>query len=345
MHRAALVLLILFSLLISTSCSGSTAPHPTAGHSAASDQKLTVYLNDFDDLIGPMFEAASGYKIKLVQGSGAEIMSRIEAERGNPHWDVVWIDSMSSVHGLGLNDQLLEGFVPDNARHLTPAYQPLVPEQKWYYPTGAHAAGLIVYHSQYLSEDEAPASWTDLKDPRFKHAIGMPDPAIAAPAYPFVAWFYQQYGIEQGNRFFEAWFDNGLAVYPKNPNVATALLSGQIKAAALQEMNAYQLANQGEAISVVWPEEGAPAAVRVAAISKSTEKLEAAQAFINFLLDPVTQQAIIDLGDDAYHEPSVNDVRPKSDRDPDGKLLIPDAQWSYHHEAQIKQWFADYSIR
>lgn len=257
----------------------------------------------------------------------------------------MWLDSISSIHGLGLSGLLYEGFEPDNAAHLKPSFQQLVPEQKWYYPTGAHAAGLIVYNSVLLSEEDAPKSWADLADPRLKNAVGMPDPAIAAPAYPFVAWFYQQYGIEEGNRFFESWFDNGLVIYPKNPNVATALLSGQIRAAVLQEMHAYLLVNRGEPVSIVWPEEGVPAAVRVAAISRAAANLEAAQAFINFLLDPAAQQALIDAGEDAYHEPSAINVTPKSDRSPDGQLRIADAHWSFRHEAQIKQWFADYSLR
>ena len=173
----------------------------------------------------------------------------------------------------------------------------------------------------------------------------MADPAIAAPAYSFVNWFFNQYGMTDGRAMMSEWFDNGIRIYPKNPNVAMALISGQIKVAALQENNAYNLLNQNTSYSIVWPKEGAPASVRVAAISKQAKHLDAAKAFINFLLDPVVQQAMIDMSDEAYHEPSAAEVLPKSDREQSAPLLIPDIQWSERHEAEIKQWFADYSIQ
>ncbi|CAH1205457.1 hypothetical protein PAECIP111893_02352 [Paenibacillus plantiphilus] len=327
--------------------SGCISKSKLAEDNVRSEDKevLTVYLNDFDDIIGPMFEEATGYRIELVQGSGAELMSRIEAERGNPHWDVVWADLISSIHGLGLNGMFYEGFVPEHAAKLKETYKLLVPEGNWYYPTGAHAAAVITYNNDVLTTEEAPASWTDFSNPAFKSSVGIADPAIAAPAYAFVSSFFQQYDIEGGKAIISDWFDNGLLIYPKNPNLAMALLSGQIKVAALQESNAYNLVNQNKPVSIIWPAEGAPAAVRVAAISKETKQLEAAKAFVNFLLDPAIQQAIIDASEESYHEPSVVGVQPKSDRELNAKLLFPDIMQSYQHEAEIKQWFADFSIK
>lgn len=80
MRRAIAILLILISISLS-GCSDSTGSQSASPQSNDSDQILTVYMNDFDNLIGPMFEAATGYKLNIVQGSGAEIMSRIQAER------------------------------------------------------------------------------------------------------------------------------------------------------------------------------------------------------------------------------------------------------------------------
>ena len=40
-------------------------------------------------------------------GNGAETMSRIEAEKSNPQWDVVWMDSMYDIYNLDLGGQLM----------------------------------------------------------------------------------------------------------------------------------------------------------------------------------------------------------------------------------------------
>lgn len=344
-RRYAIGLLIVLMLQAGCGTSSSLVNDNSKATITGDETDLTVYLNDFDEMIGPLFEEATGYKVNLVQGGGAEILSRIEAERGNPHWDVVWLDMISSIHGLGMSGMLYEDYTPDNASKLTDVYRSLVPEQRWYYPTSAHAASVIVYHNDELSAAEAPKSWEDFSDPAFNEMIGIADPTIAAPAYSFINWFFYKDGMDSGKQMISDWLNNGLSIFPKNPNVAMALLSGQIKIAALQESNAHRLIQENEKLSLVWPEEGAPASVRVAAISKDTTKLEAAKAFVNFLLDPATQQAIIEASDEAYHEPSAQGVTPKLERDSGAKLLFADAMSSYKQEAEIKQWFADYSIR
>lgn len=328
----------------------STPPAAANNTSAAPETPkdagtLTVYLNDFDDIVGEMFEKATGYKLNLVTGNGAEIMSRIEAEKGNPHWDVVWADMMPSIHGLGLKGQLLEGWTPKNAANLSDAYKAYIPSNNTYYPTGAHAAGIIVYNKNVISAEQAPKTWDDFAKSEFKNMIATADPAIAAPAYPFVAQFFHKAGIDGGKKLFDSWFANGLRVYPKNPQVVQGLASGDVKIAALQESNAYSMVNKNEPIGIIWPEEGAPASVRVAAIQKNTKNPNAAKAFIEFLLDPKTQQEFVDKGEESYFEPSAKGAKPKADRDPLAKLVAADAAWASQHEAEIKQWFADKAVK
>jgi iron(III) transport system substrate-binding protein len=320
-------------------------PAETADKPAGDKGTLTVYLNDFDDIVKPLFEAQTGYKLEIVSGNGAEIMSRIEAEKGNPHWDVVWMDSMPSINGLDKQGQLLTGWTPANASGLTDFAKSFVPADGGYYPTGAHAAGVIVYNKNEIKPEDAPKSWKDFTDAKYKGQIGMADPAVAAPAYPFVSWFFQDQGMDEGKKYFSSLMKGGLHVYPKNPNVVEALSGGEIKVAALQESNAYVMKAQGDPVEIVWPEEGAPASVRVAAIQKDTKNAEAAKAFVDFLLDPKTQQALIDKGDESYFEPSVNGVNAKADREKNAKLVVAKADWASDHEAEIKQWFSDQSVK
>ncbi|GMK44174.1 hypothetical protein PghCCS26_13010 [Paenibacillus glycanilyticus] len=328
----------------STEPPADAAASPAAAD-ASKDEPLVVYLNDFDDIVKPMFEEKTGYKLEIVSGNGAEIASRIEAEKGNPHWDVVWMDSMPTIDQMGKNGQLLDNWTPSNLDGLTDFAKTVVPANNTYFPTGAHAASVIVYNTKAFDANSAPKTWDDLLDAKYKGVVGMADPAVAAPAYPFVAWFFQSKGMDQGKSYFEGLLKNGVHVYPKNPNVAKALTDGEIKAAALQESNAYTLKNSGEPVDIVWPAEGAPASVRVAAIQKESKHQEAAKAFIEFLLDPATQQALIDKGDESYFEPSVKGVNAKADRAANAKLLVAEAGWAGEHEGEIKQWFADNAVK
>ena len=314
---------------------------------AGAEQKepLVVYLNDFDGIIPDLFKEATGYDVEVVVGNGAETMARIETEGDNPQWDIVWLDSMPSIASMGEKGMLLTDWEPKNAGNLKPFFQEIVPEDHAYYPTGAHAAGVIAYRTDVYTEETAPKHWTDLEKDTYKDQIGIADPSVAAPAYPFVSYFFESQGMDGGKAYFEKLFDQGLKVYPKNPQVVQALASGEISVAGLQESNAYGMIASGEPIGIVWPEEGAPASVRVAAISAKTDQPEVAKAFVEFLLQPEVQQKLVDSGDEGYFEPSAEGADPKADREPNAKLVYADAAFASEHEAEIKEWFADASAK
>ena len=315
----------------------TTAPEQT--------EPLVVYLNDFDAIIVDMFKEATGYDVEVVSGNGAETMSRIEAEKSNPQWDVVWIDSMYDVYNLSVEGQLLTDWEPENADNLTDFARELVPKNKCMYPTGTHAAATLVYRNDVYTEETAPKSFAELTDEKYNGQVGMADPGVAAPAYPLAAYFMDRLGMDSGKEYFSAMFGNGLHVYPKNPQVVNALASGEISVAMLQESNAYDMVISGEPVTIVWPEDGAPGSTRVAAISASSDQIEIAEIFVNFLLDANTQQRLVNTGDEGYFEPSVNDVTTKPERDADAKLVVADTIFGSENEADIKAWFADMSAQ
>ena len=152
----------------------------TQGENPVQTKPLIVYLNDFDDVIADMFKEATGYDVEVVSGNSAEIMSRIAAEKGNPQWDVVWIDSMYDVYNLAGDGELMTDFEPENAVNLTDFSKTLVPENKCMYPTDIHAAGVLVYRNDVWSEADAPKTFADLTDEKYKDQVGMADPGVAA---------------------------------------------------------------------------------------------------------------------------------------------------------------------
>ena len=213
------------------------------------------------------------------------------------------------------------------------------------YPTDIHAAGVLVYRNDKWNDADAPKAFADLTDEKYKDQVGMADPGVAAPAYPLAAYFMDDLGLDAGKEYFTKLFDNGLKVFPKNPQVVQALTGGDITIAMLQETNAYDMVASGEPLTIVWPENGAPGSARVAAISAASSQQEIAKMFVNFLLDPDTQQKLVDTGDEGYFEPSVEGVTRKADRDPDAKLAVADEVFGAENEADIKAWFADMSAQ
>ncbi|OON98465.1 MAG: ABC transporter substrate-binding protein [Epulopiscium sp. Nele67-Bin004] len=324
----------------------SSSSSETPAQATTSQEPLMVYLNDFDEVIIDLFKEATGYDVEVVLGNGAETMSRIAAEKNNPQWDVVWIDSAASVYNLALQGQVITDWEPENASLLTDFAKEMVPDNKAFYPTGIHAAGVLVYRNDIFDESTAPKTFDDLLIADRGYEIGMADPGVAAPAYPLASYFMYEKGIDGGKEWFQTLFSQGMKVYPKNPQIVQALSGGEINVALLQETNAYDMISSGEPISIVWADGGSPGSIRVAAICSETDNLEVAQAFVNFLLDPETQQALVNTGDEGFFEPSVVGANMNDIRLNDGATLgYADILWAAEHEAEIKSWFADMSVQ
>lgn len=323
----------------------SGSPNASGKGTETEDTGETIYLygNDFVDFIAPKFNAETGFNMEAVHYGGGEALAKIEAEQGNPQWDVLMMDGHGSLRNLADRDFLLTGWEPDNLANLSEEGQSHVPTDRAYFPVGIHASALIAYNTNHVPADQAPQTWEDFF--AYNGPVGHADPAVAAPAYPLVSAFFEKWGVDQAEELYSQRFKDGLHIYPKNGPVGKALLSGEIHVAALQEHNAYELKLAGEPVEVIWPEEGVPGSLRVVAISKHTKNPAAAKAFVEFMLKPETQQLLTSLETtDSFFTPLVSGVDTRSEREPNGQFLLPTAEWAAEHEVEIKTWFADQNV-
>ncbi len=305
---------------------------------------ITLYGNDFVDEIAPKFTEDTGYEMEAVHYGGGAALAKIEAEQGNPQWDVLMMDGHGSIRNLADRGFLLTDWVPDNIGNLNEYGQSLVPEDNAYTPMGIHASALIAYNTTILNEDTVPTTWEEFF--AYEGPVGHADPAVAAPAYPLVSSFFEMWGVEEAKELYTKRFEDGLYVYPKNGPVSKALISGEIHIAALQEHNAYQLMLDGEPVQAIWPDEGAPGSLRVIAINKHSDNLEAAKAFVEYMLEPETQSFLTSMNEtnSSFFTPLSEGASMRQERRQDGTFLLPSAEWAAEHETDIKTWFADRNV-
>lgn len=322
------------------------AEDSAAGQAQDQDTGKTIYLygNDFVDLVAPKFTNETGFKMEAVHYGGGEALAKIEAEQGNPQWDVVMMDGHGSIRSLADRGFLTTGWKPANLTKLGEFGASLVPADYAYFPVGVHASAVIAYNTKKVEASRAPKTWEQFF--AYPGPVGHADPAVAAPAYPLVSAFFHQWGVEAAEAKYRQRFKDGLQVYPKNGPVGKALVSGEIHVAALQEHNAYELKLAGEPIEVIWPDEGAPGSLRVVAISKDAKNPAAAKAFVEFMLKPETQAMLTSLtSSDSFFTPLAQGVEMRQERRQDGRFLLPPAEWASEREAPIKTWFADQHVK
>jgi ABC-type Fe3+ transport system substrate-binding protein len=240
---------------------------------------------------------------------------------------------------------LMRGVEPSNLDNLNALGRQYLADGGAWFPIGLAASCVMLYRTDLV--EEPPRDFADLADPRFEGQFVMADPAVAAPAYPCVAAFFGTMGSDVAQAMFTSLFENGMRVFRTNGPTGRALSTGEISLALITSQVAYTVLADGEVpVEVVWPEAGAPGVVRGAAISAGTARPEAAQAFVEWLLEPETQSYLADaIPSDGKFEPTVEGAVRRADGPSEGvRYIVASDGFAVDHEAEIKTWFADQAL-
>ena len=126
----------------------------SAAAATSSGPPLVVYsAQGYDSAEVAAFEKATpGVKVTLDDDSTGPLLVKVEAEKNNPKWGVLWVDGATAFASLDQQGLLLKGWEP------TVSWNSLgkanVPADKSYVPTGLTMAGTLVYDSR---DTEGPA--------------------------------------------------------------------------------------------------------------------------------------------------------------------------------------------
>jgi iron(III) transport system substrate-binding protein len=255
---------------------------------AAAQQPVTFYTagpGGLANALAEAFTAATGIPVEVYQATSGDVLARLEAERGNPRADVVVLASW----GEG-QDLVSRGFV---APYESPERAAL--RDGWY--TGALAAQggaalAVIVNTLEVADDERPTSWFDLLGPEWEDAITMPDPTLSGSAAEFLAIFVQNVGDEAWTLFADL-ANNGLLVPGPNNAALNPVLTGERRATiAGVDYITYGNIARGEALAIVYPEEGTAVALRPVFLQDGAPNAEGGQAFIDFMLSAEGQALV-----------------------------------------------------
>lgn len=136
---------------------------------------VVVYSPHGRELLGLLEEAYEQrfpeIDIRWLDMGSQEVYDRIRSEAVNPQADV-WFGGPDTIFARGAAEGLLQSYAPSWAQ--------AVPETSRH-PEGLYfgiyrSCPILVYNSDVVSADEAPADWDDLLDPRWQDKIVMRDP-------------------------------------------------------------------------------------------------------------------------------------------------------------------------
>lgn len=331
------------------SAGGATGQSPGSSNASAARVPLTLYAAEgYDSAMAKAFTAKTGIQVKLDDDSTGPLLTKIEAEKNNPQWGLLWVDGDTAFAALDKQGLLLD-YTP-NANFNTVGAT-LLPADHSYAPTGTTVMAALIYNSAKVSS--VPRSYHDLLGPAYQGKVGMNDPSQSGPTYPFIAGLMNQLGgqgdgVSAGEAYFGKLKSNGLHVYPTNGDTLHALETGQIdygliqsSAATGETIKVKPTANYAPKIVYLPESTLLPGVIGIAKNAPATVQAEA-KMFVDFVLSP-SGQAVMQGGDpngDSLYWPVVNGVNavPALPAFPRAYQKLDPYYWG-PLENQVNTWF------
>jgi len=302
------------SLMLAVLGSTASAGASSSGSTSAKVPLVLYAAEGYDSAMAAAFQKATGIPVQLDDDSTGPLLAKVVAERNNPKWGILWVDGATAFAGLDQQGLLYRGFEPNV--NFTTIGNANIPKDKSYVPTGFTLMPGIVYNSSVLSKSQLPTSYAALLGPSWKGAVGMNDPAVSGPTYPFVAGLMNQLGgVSQGESYFTKLKSNGLNVYQTNDVTLNALESGTIKVALIQSSAGIGASLKTPNVKVDFVPHATvlPGAIGIDKKASPTVRAEA-EKFINFVLSTKgqkVQQSGDPVGDSLYW-PVLQGIAPKA---------------------------------
>lgn len=274
-------------------------------------------------------------KANYVRAQTGALFNKIISERSAGRYGVDAIQF--SELGTALDFQKRGGFEQYRSPQLE-AYSPdhMSSEPGYFTWTGITFSGLG-YNTDRVQGGEAPKTWKDLLDPRWRNAVSVKQ---ATSGMQFVQWY--ELRKLYGDQFWTEFAKQRPRGFDSRAQLFDRLAKGEDKVCGCAEYAGYYLYKQKNApIAFVTPPDGLPATPTLAGVVNKAPHPEAAKLFIDWLLSPHGQA--VTQGNPYLLYASVRKGAPPMPGGlqlKDFKLLWPKDQQEYlaSHDTFVKQW-------
>lgn len=269
---------------------------------AQEEKRVVLYCPESPDLsskIAKAFEAETGIPVNVQYGGTNVIVNRLIAERANPNADV-WYGGGGLLSFLyAKREGITTPYVPPEFKDM-PVQQSNVylRDADWHF-VGAEVFVIgFVYNPKTLPKEQAPKTWDDLLDPKWKGQIQMPNPAASGTATLSVLAQMMQV-LRAGRTEKEAWdywerLNKNVSLYPESGAAPTrAVAKGDAKIGICFSFMPWQLALRGESVEFILPTQ-TPIIANPVALIKGSKRPKNGKLLYDFILGVKGQQILAD---------------------------------------------------
>jgi iron(III) transport system substrate-binding protein len=332
---AAAFVLVMAGLLVP-----STVLAQDARREAAKKEGKVVWYTSLvlpsAEKVAKLFEAAyPGIKVEVHRTGSQRILQRVMQELQANIKNVDVVHTSDAGHFVLLKDKkLLARYTPAGVEGFPAGFK----DPDGYYFGLRATVNVIAYNTKSLSAAEAPKTWTELLDPRWKGKLVTAHPGYSGVIATHVLALVHLYGWD----YFKQLAQTKPMLVQSAADPAGVVASGE-RAVAVNggEYSFYQTKKKGNPVEIVYPKEGVPLVVSPTAITSFAPHPNAARLFTDFSFSREIQQVMADSEGLYTGHP---DVKYPADKPKlsELKLLTVDPEELEKRNEEIKKRFVEF---
>lgn len=320
--------------------------------------KMLLVVGMLAASIAPMVSASS--KLDVCFAGSQKMFTEVEAAFEEEHGDVLQVHAFKRIMAemaagtikadlvwggehimyLQMHDQgWLHQYSSPQASSLKPEYQ----LGEGYFTPANVMYVIMIYNKQLVEIEDAPATWDDLLDPRWKDWIALTDAIQAPPALVGISGLLQVHDYDWS--FFETLNENGLLLTASFSEIDDRVAAGEAlvgvmpHAGVINQIKAASKKGVESPLAIVWPTQGAIPLIRPIAIvekeDRSPELTLLAEEFVDFVLSTKGQKIANKYGMITVR----NDIPLPSGVPAEFTTISLDQDWIYQHQEEVRREF------
>jgi iron(III) transport system substrate-binding protein len=243
-------------------------------------------------LVGKTFEQKfPGITARVERAGGERIYSRVAQEYAAKIFTVDAVSTGDAAQFLAWKRQnWLAAHVPqDVANHIPAAHR----DPDGFFATVRSSLCVIAYNTEMIKRADAPKSFSDLIDPKWKSKIVKAHPSYSGTIMTSTFQMVRELGWDYLEKLSK---QNVLQVQSATDTPKKVVLGERPVMADGNESNVLLLKEAGSPIEIVYATEGSPTIVQPSAIFAAAPHPNAARLFQNWLFTPEAQRLFVESG-------------------------------------------------
>jgi iron(III) transport system substrate-binding protein len=247
----------------------------------------SMNIDDSQPLLDTFMKKYPFIKAELWRGSSEKVLNRIQTETraGKFLFDVVALNAFES--GFIKAHKLVQPYLPPSAK----AYRKGFVDPEGYWVDIYDNYFVIGYNTRLVAKTEAPRSWEDLLDPKWKGKF-----AMDSEDYPWYLALQEAWGRERAEKYARALAAQTIQWRKGHTLIAKLLTAGEFPLGLVYAHRIEELKQKGAPVEWVTTTDPIPAELHPIQIAARAPNLNAAKLFVEFMASREAQAMIQGFG-------------------------------------------------